>query len=261
MLKKEENIIFTDIWTEMTERENQMHQYTKELEESNAAKDKFFSIISHDLKNMFDIVLNYSHTLIEKGKEMNENRKELFIKTIYESSLNTYNLFENLRVWSNTQRNCLDYKPEHINLEDLINQNMELFINQAKMKNIDFSCKCNDDYYVYGDINMLNTVLRNLISNAIKFTLNSGRVFINASSNDNAYKVSVTDTGIGISKENISKLFRIEEKCTQPGTNDEKGTGLGLIICKEFIKKHKGQITVESKVGEGSTFNFTIPNK
>ena len=178
---------------------------------------------------------------------------------IHESSKNAFDLLVNLLDWSRIQTGCLIINRKVFNLENAINNTIALLEHQANRKKIKIRTKNIENKFVFVDENMITTVIRNLISNAIKFSYNQSEILISCEIVDNLIKVGVKDKGIGISKENIKRLFKIKEQFTEMGTSREKGTGLGLILCEEFIEKNKGAIWVESIKGTGSTFYFTVP--
>ena len=229
------------------------------LVELNATKDKFFSIISHDLKSPFNSILGFSQ-LLETNIENNDQEERLeFIQIIRESAENTLKLLENLLEWAKSQTGKIKFNPEIISLEYLFSEAINLADSSAKNKNITISIAEGDNIQIYADSNMINTVLRNLLSNAIKFTPKNGKIVLKGILKDNEVWVTVWDNGIGIKSENIAKLFKISETVSSQGTENEIGTGLGLILCNEFIEKHNGKIWVESELGKGSEFKFMLP--
>jgi len=187
-----------------------------------------------------------------------EEAKE-FLFLMRESANRLSMLLNNLLTWSRSQRGVIEYNPDTYNTIDIIQENIKLLKIQAERKNIKLGYENTSGYKIKADINMLNTILSNLISNAIKFTQKGGEIVVETKDIGDFIRFTVKDSGKGMSDEFISKLFRIDKNITSQGTNDEKGTGLGLIICKEFVEKHGGRIWVESKPGKGSTFYFTIP--
>ncbi len=237
-----------------------------ELQKLNAEKDKFFSIIAHDLKSPFNAILGFSNILVEQVKEKDNDGIDRYVEIIQKSSEQAMDLLMNLMEWSRSQTGRMEFSPEHFEMGNLINEIMPLFESIAGQKSITISSKLLPNTPVFADKAMINTVLRNLISNAIKFTHPGGNINISIEKKPNEIMVSVADNGVGIPKDSIDKLFRIDENFSTPGTQKEKGTGLGLILCKEFIEKHGGRIWVESEVSGPSaakaghsTFYFTIP--
>jgi len=178
--------------------------------------------------------------------------------TINDTSNRTYNLLENLLDWSRSQTNTIHFEPERIHLNLLVMDTINLLKSQAEKKNVELINKLDQDFQVFADFNMVNTVLRNLISNALKFTEN-GSVAVSCQMNQTFCSISIEDTGIGISPDSLEKLFRIDKSISTTGTKGEIGTGIGLILCKEFVLRNKGTIFVESQVKKGSKFTFTLP--
>ncbi len=233
----------------------------EELIKMNASKDKFFSIIAHDLKNPFNSILGFSEHLIVQVNEKNYEQIAEFAGIIRQSSIRAMDLLMNLIEWALAQSGRIEFKPEYFEINTIISEVILLMKGNADQKAIIITNKLSSDIQVYADKAMLSTVLRNLISNAIKFTKPEGRITILAEEKQNELTVSISDNGVGLSKERIDKLFEITEKYSTSGTQNEKGTGLGLILCKEFIEKNNGKIWVESEVGIGTTFYFSIPIK
>lgn len=236
----------------------------KNLAEANQTKDKFFSIIAHDLKSPFNAMLGFSDLLNEKFEKFDTEKQKKFIGLINTNIQNTYKLLENLLLWSSAQRGTIDFNPEKMNLFLISNETIELLRHSAENKSITLINKIDEDICIDADKNMFSIIIRNLISNAIKYTPKDGRITIKSEvpthyKQQQFVKISVTDTGVGIQKEIQSKLFDIGENTSTKGTENENGTGLGLILCKEFVEKHNGKIWVESEVGKGSEFTFLIP--
>jgi len=229
------------------------------LRELNATKDKFFSIIAHDLKNPFNSIIGFSNLLLEQIKEKDYEGIEKYAGIIQKSSQRAMDLLMNLLEWSRCQSGRMEFNPEYFEIISLIKDVIKLLNDSAQQKSITISKKLPHNVSVYADKAMISTVLRNLISNAIKFTNPGGKVVISVKQEQNDLIVSVCDNGIGIKRDTIEKLFHIEESVSTIGTLNEKGTGLGLILCKEFIEKHNGIVWVESKVGKGSVFTYTLP--
>jgi len=231
----------------------------EELRLLNATKDKFFSIIAHDLKNPFNSLLGFSELLKNDFESYNEEEVKRFIGIIHESSKHGFDLLENLLQWSRSQTGRIAFLPDRVNLRDILNGCVDLLKSTADKKEIRIYTDLQDDLEVFGDIEMLSTVFRNLISNAIKFTPRGGRIKIKSHLNTKSISVSVIDTGVGIPEDKIPDLFRIDKQVSTFGTGNEKGTGLGLILCKEFIDKHKGKIKVSSERKNGSEFKVILP--
>jgi len=239
--------------------EEKLKQSTQELRESNQTKDKFFSNIAHDLKSPFNAILGLTNVLIHDYRQLNETQVEDLLNTIKASSQRAFELLENLLSWANSQTGVIEYKPGPVNLHDLVNETIVFLTIPAAAKGISIRSTLTENCKSYGDHHMILTVLRNLVLNAVKFTPYGGEVIVSAEHGREACYVSVKDTGVGIAKSDMEKIFRIDSKHSTRGTADEKGTGLGLILCREFIEKHKGTIWVESEEGKGSTFRFSLP--
>ncbi len=236
-----------------------IHQQNQELQELNATKDKFFSIISHDLKGPLNSLTAFSGLLIKHTDALSKEEIQMLAVDFDKSLKNLMSLLENLLEWSRTQTGGMEISPEPLKIRELVEANTELLANMAKNKDIQITTQIPSHLWAFAGRHQMNTVLRNLISNALKFTHKGGWVTITASEWKDAIEVMVQDTGVGVSPEAMEKLFKIEHKHTTPGTASEKGTGLGLMLCKEFIEQNGGNIQVESQVDTGSTFRFTIP--
>ena len=250
---------FVDI-TERKEAEQILRENEQKLKEKNIAKDKFLSIIAHDLKNPFNSIIGFSDLLLknlEKDESQTNNRQ--YAEIIYSEAKHTLDLLDNLLNWSRSQEGRLHYYPERVDIRKLIMYTIKLLKYAANQKQIIINYQLDVNLKITADKNMLSTVIRNLVSNAIKFTKEGGKIEVIAIKENKEIKISVSDTGTGIKKKDIDKLFRIEEDFRTKGTKKEGGTGLGLLLCKEFVEKHGGQIWAESTYGKGSTFTFTIP--
>ena len=230
-----------------------------ELIELNATKDKFFSIIAHDLRNPISSFKQVTDVLLNDFDNLSENDKKEFVHSLDSSAKQLFNLLENLLTWSSSQRGKIPYNPDIADIHPIIMNNITLMDLQAGNKEITFKTESKDQNFGFYDINMINTVLRNLISNAIKFTNRNGTITIGSQIKNNELIVWVKDTGVGMSKEVVSSLFKIGSGHTTKGTADEKGTGLGLVLCKELVEKNNGRIWVESELGVGTKFIFALP--
>lgn len=230
------------------------------LKHSNSTKDKFFSIIAHDLKNPFNSIQGFTELLIDNYKVFNDEKKLKFLKIIKASSLKASNLLANLLLWANNQSGMLQFNPVKIDLALFVAEAISFVEIQAINKEITIINNVDSNVFVLADKNMVDTVLRNLISNAIKFTYSKGEIQIYAVLKDNFIEICVKDNGIGIANDDLENLFNIDIKNTSVGTANEQGSGLGLILCKDFIEKNGGKIWVESKPNFGSEFKFTLPN-
>lgn len=233
----------------------------EELETLNKTKDKFFSIIAHDLKGPINGLSGLADILIEDFDDMSAEQIKNIHTVIKETSKSGLKLLKNLLEWARVQTGRVTLEPRNVMIKKIFEENENLITSSLKMKNIDLKINCKEDLRCFCDYNMINTVVRNLLNNAIKFTNRNGHIIIQASKSPNGLEISVIDDGIGMTDSDMKKLFRIDENMSKLGTEKEKGTGLGLIVCQEYIKMHKGNISVESKEGEGSKFFFTIPNK
>jgi len=257
--------IVADI-SELKIREHKIKEQNDALAELNATKDKFFSIIAHDLINPFTSLLGFSEILFKEYDEYDEPTRKKFIKAMYESSENTYKLLANLLAWSRSQSGRIEFNPLLVNIKTLVDENLHLISQHAMEKKIDVKSTIQKDLFLNTDRDLINMVIRNLLTNALKFTPPEGEVTVlgKVVSDDLLNKwveVSVMDTGVGISPENIDKLFKIDKQYSTRGTNGESGTGLGLVLCKEFIEKCGGKIWVESQVQKGSVFKILIPKR
>ena len=238
---------------------DELQRTNTQLQDLNASKDKFFSIISHDLRSPFNVMLGYSQILDERFDELERERIKKDIKKLRKSAEGLYALLENLLTWSRIQRGAIEYDPEVFDLSDVADENLDLFCARAEQKEITLRSTIQMNEMVYADENMVNTVIRNLVSNALKFTPPTGRIELSVQPAGEYAEVSVADTGTGIIEEDIPKLFRLDAQYTNIGTDGEKGTGLGLSLCQDLVEKNGGEIWVESEQGKGSTFKFTLP--
>ena len=249
--------------TDRKKAESEIQQKNLELANLNATKDKFFSIIAHDLRGPFSGFLGLTKIIAEEFQDISiQDMKEMGLN-LKNSANNLYVLLDNLLVWSQVQSGGIRLKPEHCDLSFIVNHNFEIHFDVAKQKQIQLLNRIPENTIVFADMPMLNTILRNLVSNAIKFTPRNGRIELDIQSSDllNSSEICifVRDNGIDMSEDMIEKLFKLEYKVSTPGTENEPSSGLGLILCHEFIKKIGGQIWVESELGKGSTFYFTLP--
>ena len=245
--------------TERKETDDALRKSEKRLSELNATKDKFFSIIAHDLKSPFHSIIGFSEVLKNDARNIDITAIENYASIIHDSATQTLRLLENLLDWARMQQGSFAFSPRMIVLSELVNDVMVPFEDQAQRKNIGLHNHIQKIIILKADENMLKAIFRNLISNAVKFTKSKGSVNIHAQTLKNEIMITVSDDGIGISNENMIKLFRIDSNFTMRGTEQEKGTGIGLLLCKEFVEKHSGKIWVESLEEKGSTFIFTIP--
>lgn len=231
----------------------------KQLKKLNETKDKFFSIIAHDLKNPFSVLIGLSD-LIRSDADIRESEEfDQLIEGMFQTASSGYSLLENLLEWSRAQTGSLSFEPEPLLLKNLFVLNSSFFKESAKAKDIKISIPDEDDKTAFADYNMINFVIRNLLNNAIKFSFSDSEVSLGIERENGYYVVDIKDSGVGMTSETIDKLFTFEKSIQREGTANEKGTGLGLVLCKEFVEKNGGQIWVESKKGVGSKFSFSIP--
>jgi len=228
------------------------------LQVLNSEKDKFFSIISHDLRGPFTAFLSLSEVIANSFEDLTRTELYSYAKKINDSAIRINYLLENLLEWSVSQTKIREYIFTKVDLKKTVNRSIELLNYNADKKGITITNNIDDGIFVNGDVNSIKTIFRNILNNAIKFTNTGGSIEINAEDIGDFFKIGISDTGIGISEENLKKLFRIDVQFTTSGTDKEKGTGLGLILVKEFVEKNGGKITVESTENKGTTFYFTL---
>jgi PAS domain S-box-containing protein len=255
---------FEGISSDITERkiaEQELKLRNLQLIMANADKDQFMSILAHDLKGPFNALLGLSELLAENIRNYDTDTIETIVNQINSSAKNSYNLLEDLLTWARLHSGRMPFEPQNLNFSSICRNVIENLKQNANSKNISVSYVSSEDIIISADLFMINTVLRNLLSNAIKFTNMGGKVKISAKQTELEITISVSDNGIGISREEQKKLFDISRIHTTKGTSNESGTGLGLLLCKEFVEKHKGKIQVESERGKGSNFKITLPKK
>ena len=238
-----------------------MKENEKKLYELNATKDKLFTIISHDLKNLFNSILGFSEMLINSADNQDIAKTQRFAKIINDSAGQSYDLLQNLLQWSRMQTGQIKYDPVSVKLHSEINNVIKLIEASINEKNIKINQDVDKELLVFADRQMLEIILRNLVSNAVKYTPEGGSIDIIANRKGEKIEISIQDTGIGMDKEEQAKLFKIEQGFRKDGTNDEKGTGLGLIVCNDLVEKHGGTIQVESELNKGSKFTFILPRR
>jgi signal transduction histidine kinase len=243
----------------LEQKNKKIEQSENELRVLNASKNKFFSIIAHDLKNPFHTVMGYSWLLSNDYELFTEDERRKFAFDIHQSTNNIFRLLQNLLDWSKSQTGRLVVTPKEFEFKRILENSASVLRSLADQKNIEIKFDCNEDLILYADPLMIETVLRNLINNAIKFTPENGMIEIAANQIEDQINISVKDSGIGISEEDALNLFRIDSTVKRKGTNNEDGSGLGLILCKEFVDKNNGTIWVNTSPGEGSSFFFTVP--
>lgn len=260
----EEELKTSRIWIEqeaiqLSILNEQLEESEAKLKELNASKDKFFSIIAHDLKSPFLSLLGYCEILTNEYDSLSDDEKKESIASIYDLSNNSYKLLDNLLQWARIQIGKAEFNPEMFNLLYELSPAILLSSQSAKNKNISIENNIERKTFIIADKNMLNTIMRNLISNAIKFCNRGGKIIISSSESDEYIEISVKDNGVGMDTKQMDSLFSIDKNMSTKGTANERGTGLGLLLCKEMVEKHKGKIWAHSQPGNGCEFIFTIP--
>jgi len=239
-----------------------IRESNEQLKNLNATKDKFFSIIAHDLRNPFIGIIGLSENMQKILSNEKREGMDKFLKytqIINTSSKSAATLLENLLEWARSQTGEIIIKQKSISINDLFVKNIQIVTVMAEKKNIIIENKLFENETVFADELLVNIILRNLLTNAIKFTQASGKISLSTQKKKEFLEIYITDTGVGIDPKNIDKIFRIDSKFSNLGTEKENGTGLGLILCKEFVEKQSGTIWVESELGKGSTVTFTLP--
>jgi signal transduction histidine kinase/Tfp pilus assembly protein PilF len=231
----------------------------EELVQLNQTKDKFFSVIAHDLKNPFNSLLGFLEILDSNFLRLQDDEKHKIIKRLHINSRNTYNMLVNLLDWARSQRGLIKSNPRMVNLSEVAKEALEFLKERILDKNHRIEINIKPDDMAFADPQLLQTVLINMINNAIKFTARGGNISISCTGNGHSRMFAINDTGMGMSSEMVKDLFTINSKASMKDTEDELGTGLGLIICKEFVVLMGGEIHVESQLGRGTTFYVTIP--
>jgi len=256
------SVAFNSMTQSLKEKEKldeKLNLYAKELEFANHTKDKLFSIISHDLKSPFNSILGFADLLYNQYDDYTDEEKKKFILSIKKSSESTYALVEKLFAWSLSQGDGIKAYPQKINLKEIADNKLTLLKNIAASKDILLINRIAPDTFAFADFEMINTVILNLLNNALKFTHKRGDIFIDNCLKDGIVQISVMDNGVGIPSSKIENLFKVNGTYSTLGTSNEKGTGLGLIICKDFVENNGGKIWVESIMDKGSKFIFTLP--
>ncbi len=255
--------IWTGIFFDITDKkkvEQEIQQKNEELELLNREKDKLFSIIAHDLRGPFSTFMGLTQIMAERLSKLTLDEIQRMVLSMQSSSSNIYILLENLLQWATVQRGLIAFLPIKVSLSASINETNTIILEAAARKHITISNNIQTDIEVFADKNLLHSILRNLVSNAVKFTPIDGKIYISVSRGQHNVVISIKDSGIGISSEAMKNLFQIGLQNNSCGTEGEPSTGLGLILCKEFVEKHGGTIWAESEEGKGSTFSFSLPD-
>ncbi len=252
-IKRKANIL-------LQKKNEEILQQKEELSKLNADKNRFISILAHDLRSPFNAILGFLDILSKSIRKLDIDEAIGHIDIINNSAKNTFNLLEDILTWGRANSGKIPYEPQKLNLKTICNEVVDILKFTANSKNISISTFVASEIYCFADKNMLDTILRNLVTNAIKFTNEGGQIDIYAEQNQSDITITISDNGVGIEPEILSKLFDITQKVTTQGTKEESGTGLGLLLCKEFVDKHNGRIWVESELGIGSKFIFTLPS-
>ncbi len=246
---------------QFVELNQQLEESQTRLEDLNASKDKFFSIIAHDLINPISAFKQMTKMLSDDFDDITLKELREILGAMKTTSHLLYELLDNLLNWSRAQTGKIQYNPDNYDISKVASETLQVLKLQAEKKNIKLINEVPPETYAYFDRNMISTVIRNLVSNSIKFTNENGFVKVYVRPNDDFLQILVEDNGLGMSPEVQEKIFKIDESFTQLGTAEEKGTGLGVILCKEFMTYHKGNLSVESEEGVGSKFILSIPKK
>ncbi len=245
--------------TEINQKNNEILNQNEQLQLLNTTKDKFFSIIAHDLRGPFGIIISFADLIAQSEDEPTSDEAKKYFQIIYDTAKNGANLLDNLLQWALSQTQTIEFNPTRIQLKQITNQAIQQLENAAFLKNIKIYNYIDEALAVKADVNLSLAVLRNLLSNAIKFTNVDGEIKIKAYKDKEITRIAIKDNGVGITPERLENLFKLTIKSSTYGTKREKGIGLGLNLCKEFTEIQGGRIWAESEVGKGSTFNFTLP--
>jgi PAS domain S-box-containing protein len=241
------------------DNEDYIKKINNELENATKNKDKFFSIISHDLRSPLSGIMSLLDIIVTDYDTLDEDEKKEILIEAAKTSKSTFTLMENLLDWSRVQTGKMSFEPQNISLTLVLNSIKNLYYQKLKEKGISLNFEFEKEYFAYADLQITETILRNLISNAIKFTPEFGIILVSFDDMDDSMIVKIKDTGVGMYADQISKLYKLDLSYSTVGTAGERGTGLGLILCKELVEKQGGKIWIESEVGAGSTFFFTLP--
>jgi len=255
----EKNEVLFEQKQEIQEKNTAIERKNEELLKTNAEKDKFFSIIAHDLRSPFNGFLGLTQIMTEELSTLTMDEIQEIAERLNSSATNLFKLLENLLEWARIQQGLIPFKPALTHLKLIVNECVEMIHESAKIKEIEIDYDIPSDLEIFADRKMLQTVIRNLVSNAVKFTPKGGKInILTNTKSEKSVEISITDTGIGMSPKIVDNLFKPDVQTSRLGTEGESSTGLGLLLCKEFVAKHGGEIRVESEQGKGSTFYFTI---
>jgi signal transduction histidine kinase len=241
--------------------EKKLKEYVEELKKSNSAKDKFFSIISHDLRNPFNSLLGFSELLANNIEDLSEEEVKESAKSLHRTATNLFNLLTNLLEWSKLQTGNFSFEKSEFSLGGILNHVVSIYSDSLEAKNLRLIKGTDCEANILADQNMIESAIRKLISNAIKFTQDGGTITVGCIRNGDNAEIFIADTGVGISSDDLERLFKIEKQFTTEGTKNEKGTGFGLLLCKELLEKNNGTIKVKSEKDKGSTFTISLPLK
>jgi signal transduction histidine kinase len=244
---------------ELTEARNALSASEQELKEANAAKDRFLAILAHDLRNPFSGLKTLADLMADHYDGLDDESRRRYCGMISEGASQGMEFLDQLLTWAKSQSGKIRWEPKRFKLKSVLEDEIALLSGLADNKSIDLTAQIDEETEVFADPQMISTVVRNFLSNSIKFTPPGGRVVLAAGPRNGFVEVAVSDTGIGIAKKDLAKLFRIDVHYSTKGTEEEAGSGLGLLLCKEFVEKHDARISVESEPGRGSTFKFTLP--
>ena len=236
-----------------------METTNDELIEANKKKDKFISILAHDLRNPFHTILGFSKLLITKFDRLSDEKKDSYLHSIQLTAEKTYELLNQLLDWAQSQAGNTAYNPERIALDSLLVENLDLLSESAKNKGVSMKKNPDVDDCIFADKNMVNTIIRNLLSNAIKFTPEHGTITASCYVKADSVFVEIADTGVGMDEKDLENIFEIDQTISKKGTSNESGSGLGLLLCKDFVDKCGGQISAKSELAKGSSFSVSFP--
>ena len=246
--------------TEKKRAEEQLYEKNVQLQEAIRTRDKLFAIISHDLKKGFQHLMGFPELILDRFEDYSPTQIREMIRIVKNEAESTYSLLENLFEWSKSQRGALTFQPQWVDMKEVVEENFLWVQNKADASNITLRHSIEPEHFrIFADPNMLRTVVRNLLDNALKFSVNGGKIEVSAQRDPDTFTLSVQDEGVGIPEELRDKLFRIDQDVSRPGVRKEKGSGLGLLVCKEFVELHGGDIRVDPAWHPGTRILVTIP--